>query len=178
MGVMELMTMLLLKRRNVQLARDVILLCNCDEEIGSPMGARWMVDEHFADLDPEFVLDEGGSGMKGFFSVGDVFEITVAEKRAVRVKMVARAEPGHASQPWEEAATHRLVRAAHAVLDPAARGPRVPAGGRAGQAPGRAQSRAARSPRTGRPGRCCTIPSPDDAQRRLQDQHAFRSGPR
>lgn len=116
MGVMELLTVLLLKRLKIELARDVILLCNCDEEIGSPMGARWMVDEHFADLDPEYVLDEGGSGMKGFFSVGDVFEITVAEKRAVRVTMVARAEPGHASQPWEEAATHRLVRAAHAVL--------------------------------------------------------------
>jgi acetylornithine deacetylase/succinyl-diaminopimelate desuccinylase-like protein len=116
MGIMELMTMLLLKRRNVDLERDVILLCNCDEEIGSPMGARWMVDEHFSDLDPEFVLDEGGSGMRGFFGVGDVFEITVAEKRAVRFKMTARAEPGHASQPWEGAATHRLVRAAQTIL--------------------------------------------------------------
>jgi acetylornithine deacetylase/succinyl-diaminopimelate desuccinylase-like protein len=116
MGVMELLTLLMLKRRNVDLARDVILMCNCDEEIGSPMGARWMIEEHFADLDPEFVLDEGGSGMKGFFSAGDVFEISVGEKRAVRVKMVSRAEPGHASQPWDDAATHRLVRAAHAVL--------------------------------------------------------------
>jgi acetylornithine deacetylase/succinyl-diaminopimelate desuccinylase-like protein len=116
MGVMELLTVLMLKRHNVNLARDVILMCNCDEEIGSPMGARWMIEEHFADLNPEFVLDEGGSGMKGFFSAGDVFEISVSEKRAVRIKMVARAEPGHASQPWDEAATHRLVRAAHAVL--------------------------------------------------------------
>src|SRR5579859_2130377 len=116
MGVMELMTMLLLKRRGVALARDVILMCNCDEEIGSPMGAAWMIAQHFADLDPEFVLDEGGSGMKGFFSAGDVFQISVGEKRAVRIKMVARAEPGHASQPWDDAATHRLVRAAHAVL--------------------------------------------------------------
>jgi acetylornithine deacetylase/succinyl-diaminopimelate desuccinylase-like protein len=80
------------------------------------MGARWMADEHFEQLDPAFILDEGGSGMKGFFSAGDVFEITVSEKRAVRIRMVARAEPGHASQPWEEAATHRLVRAAHAIL--------------------------------------------------------------
>ncbi|HEY3058487.1 MAG TPA: M20/M25/M40 family metallo-hydrolase [Chloroflexota bacterium] len=116
MGVMELMTMLLLKRRNAELTRDVILLCNCDEEIGSPMGARWMVENHFDDLDPEFVLDEGGSGMRGFFSVGDAFEISVAEKRAVRLRLVARAEPGHASQPWPEAATHRLVTAAHNIL--------------------------------------------------------------
>ena len=116
MGVMQLVTLLMLKRLNVDLARDVILMCNCDEEIGSPMGARWMIEEHFSDLDPEFVLDEGGSGMRGFFSAGDVFQISVGEKRAVRIKMVARAEPGHASQPWDEAATHRLVRAAHSVL--------------------------------------------------------------
>jgi acetylornithine deacetylase/succinyl-diaminopimelate desuccinylase-like protein len=116
MGIMELMAMLLLKRRSVDLARDVILLCTCDEEIGSTLGAKWLVDNHFADLDPAFMLDEGGSGMRGFFRVGDVFEIVVGEKRAVRIKMVARAEPGHASQPWKEAATHRLVRAANAVL--------------------------------------------------------------
>jgi acetylornithine deacetylase/succinyl-diaminopimelate desuccinylase-like protein len=116
MGVMELMTLLLLKRRQVNLARDVILMCTCDEEIGSSMGARWMVEQHFDDLDPEFVLDEGGSGMRGFFSAGDAFEISVGEKRAVRLRLVARAEPGHASQPWAEAATHRLVRAAHTVL--------------------------------------------------------------
>ena len=81
MGVMELLTLLLLKRRNVELARDVVMLCTCDEEIGSPMGARWMVEDHFDALDPAFVLDEGGSGFKGFFSAGDVFEITVGEKR-------------------------------------------------------------------------------------------------
>jgi acetylornithine deacetylase/succinyl-diaminopimelate desuccinylase-like protein len=116
MGVMELLTLLLLKRHTVELAREVVMLCTCDEEIGSPMGARWMVEEHFDSLDPAFVLDEGGSGMKGFFSAGDVFEISVGEKRIVWLKMIARAEPGHGSQPWDDAATHRLVRAAHAVL--------------------------------------------------------------
>jgi acetylornithine deacetylase/succinyl-diaminopimelate desuccinylase-like protein len=116
MGIMELMSMLLLKRRGVDLARDVILLCTCDEEIGSTLGAKWLVENHFVDLDPAFVLDEGGAGMRGFFSVGDVFEVVVSEKRAVRIGMVARAEPGHASQPWRGAATHRLVRAANALL--------------------------------------------------------------
>jgi len=117
MGVMEIMTMLLLKRHAVELQRDVILLATCDEEIGSPMGAKWLVDNHFADLDPAFVLDEGGQGDKGFFSAGDVFEVVVGEKKILRIKMVARAEPGHASQPWEEAATHRLVRAVNRLLD-------------------------------------------------------------
>jgi acetylornithine deacetylase/succinyl-diaminopimelate desuccinylase-like protein len=116
MGIMELMTVLTLKRKSVDLKRDLILMCTCDEEVGSPMGAQWMIDNHYDDLDPEFVLDEGGSGMRGFFSAGDVFAVSVGEKRILRVRMIARAEPGHASQPWEEAATHRLVRAAHAIL--------------------------------------------------------------
>ncbi len=116
MGVMELMAFLTLKRRAVPLKRDVILLCTCDEEIGSVMGAAWMVENHFGDLDPAFVLDEGGRGMRGFHSVGDVYEIAVSEKRILWLKLVARAEPGHASQPWADAATHRLVRAAQAIL--------------------------------------------------------------
>src|SRR5262249_50669271 len=114
---MELMTMVLLKRRNVELNRDVILLATCDEEIGSPMGARWMVDNHFADLDPAYVLDEGGTGKRGFFQAGDAFEISVSEKRMVRIPWVARADPGHASMPGHEAATHRLARAAHTLLE-------------------------------------------------------------
>ena len=119
MGIMELLTMLLLKRENVSLSRDVIMLATCDEEIGSPMGARWMVENHFADLDPAYVLDEGGSGLRGFFSAGDAFEIVVDEKRMVRIRLVAHAEPGHASMPWTDAATHRLVRAAHTLLEQA-----------------------------------------------------------
>ena len=116
MGIMNLMTMLLLKRNNVELDRDVIALYTCDEEIGSPLGAQFMVENHFADLDPAFVLDEGGSGATGFFSVGDVFQISVGEKKICRVTMQARAEPGHGSQPWDEAATHRLIKAAARVL--------------------------------------------------------------
>ena len=119
MGIMELMTMLLLKRRGVELARDVVMLGTCDEEIGSPLGAKFMVENHFADLDPEFVLDEGGGGQRGFYSAGDVYAISVGEKRACRFTLTARAEPGHGSQPWEEAATHRLVRAVNRILDAA-----------------------------------------------------------
>jgi acetylornithine deacetylase/succinyl-diaminopimelate desuccinylase-like protein len=117
MGIMELLTVLLLKRLGAPLQRDVLLMMTSDEEIGSTLGAQLLVDEHYADLDPAFVLDEGGSGMRGFFSQGDVFAVSVGEKRIIWMKMVARAEPGHASQPWDEAATHRLVMAASRILD-------------------------------------------------------------
>lgn len=117
MGIMELMSVLLLKRLGAPLQRDVLLMMTSDEEIGSTLGAQLLVDEHYADLDPAFVLDEGGSGMRGFFSQGDVFAVSVGEKRIIWMKMIARAEPGHASQPWDEAATHRLVMAANRILD-------------------------------------------------------------
>src|SRR4051794_14086454 len=116
MGIMNLLAMLLLKRQNVELERDVVALYTCDEEIGSPLGAQFMVQNHFEDLDPAFVLDEGGSGNKGFYSVGDAFEIVVGEKKICRITMTARAEPGHGSQPWEDSATHRLIRAVDRVL--------------------------------------------------------------
>ena len=117
MGIMELLTMLLLKRRGVELERDVLMLATCDEEIGSPLGAKFMVENHFADLDPAFVLDEGGGGQRGFYSAGDVFGISVGEKRACRFTLTARAEPGHGSQPWDESATHRLIAAVNRVLE-------------------------------------------------------------
>src|SRR3954463_4911221 len=116
MGIMELLAVLLLKRLEVPLTRDVLLLHTSDEETGSTLGAKLLVDEHYADLDPAFVLDEGGSGMRGFFSQGDVFAVSVGEKRIIWMKMIARAQPGHASAPDPEDAMHRGGRAAGRVL--------------------------------------------------------------
>ena len=116
MGIMELLSVLLLKRLGVELSRDVLLLHTSDEETGSTLGAKLLVDEHYDDLDPAFVLDEGGSGMRGFFSQGDVFAVSVGEKRIIWMKMIARAEPGHGSMPWAESATHRLILAADRIL--------------------------------------------------------------
>src|SRR4051812_35580617 len=116
MGIMELLAVLLLKRLGVELTRDVLLLHTSDEEVGSALGAKLLVDEHYDDLDPGFVLDEGGSGMRGFFSQGDVFAVSVGEKRIIWMKLIARARPGHASAPDPEDAMHRLVRAANKIL--------------------------------------------------------------
>ena len=116
MGIMELMSVLLLKRLGAELTRDILLLHTSDEEVGSALGAKLLVDEHYDDLDPGFVLDEGGSGMRGFFSQGDVFAVSVGEKRIIWMKLIARSQPGHASAPDPDDATHRLVRAADKIL--------------------------------------------------------------
>lgn len=117
MGVMELLTMLLLRRTRADLSRDVILLCTCDEEIRSDLGTKWMVDRHLDSLRPALVLNEGGFGTRGFLGRDHVFEVAVDEKRSLPVRMVARGAPGHGSQPSDGAATRRLVKAAQIVLD-------------------------------------------------------------
>ncbi|MCC6175252.1 MAG: M20/M25/M40 family metallo-hydrolase [Chloroflexi bacterium] len=116
MGIMELMTVLLFTRLGVPLSRDLVLMLTCDEEVGSVLGANVLARDHWDLLDPGFMLDEGGSGMRGFFRAGDVFGVSVGEKPILWLRMIARAEPGHASMPWEEAATHRLIRAANKLL--------------------------------------------------------------
>ena len=48
--------------------RDVILMAEPDEEVGGALGARWMIANHYAELDPEYVIDEGGFGSRDLFA--------------------------------------------------------------------------------------------------------------
>ena len=56
-----LMTMLLLKRQNVALDRDVIFLAEAGEEGATRIGIQFMVNQHFAEIDAEFCYAEGGN---------------------------------------------------------------------------------------------------------------------
>jgi acetylornithine deacetylase/succinyl-diaminopimelate desuccinylase-like protein len=117
MGIAELMAFLRLKRENVPLTRDVILLAEPDEEVGGAMGARWMIANHYAELDPEFVIDEGGFGSRDVFAPGKlVYGISVAEKKIVWLKVRAEGVAGHGSQPHDQNPNDRLVRALNRLL--------------------------------------------------------------
>jgi acetylornithine deacetylase/succinyl-diaminopimelate desuccinylase-like protein len=59
--VAGLMIMLVLKRQNVPLDRDVIFLAESGEEGSTHVGIQFMVNEHFAKIDAEYCLAEGGS---------------------------------------------------------------------------------------------------------------------
>src|SRR5438128_5617530 len=56
----SLMTMLLLKRLNVPLDRDVIFVSEAGEEGSSGVGIGYLVKEHFPEIDAEYCLAEGG----------------------------------------------------------------------------------------------------------------------
>ncbi|HEV2983056.1 MAG TPA: M20/M25/M40 family metallo-hydrolase [Vicinamibacterales bacterium] len=125
-GVAQLLAFLRLKRERVPRSRDVILLAEPDEEIGGAMGARWMIANHFAELDPEYVIDEGGFGSRDLFATGKlVYGISVAEKKLIWLKVRAEGVAGHGSQPNDLNPNDRLVRAlARLLVDPDGARPR------------------------------------------------------
>jgi acetylornithine deacetylase/succinyl-diaminopimelate desuccinylase-like protein len=118
-GVAQLLAFLRLKREGVPLTRDVILLAEPDEEVGGAMGARWMIANHYAELDPEYVIDEGGFGSRDLFAANKlVYGISVAEKKIVWLKLRAEGVAGHGSQPNDQNPNDRLVRALARLLVP------------------------------------------------------------
>jgi hypothetical protein len=58
------MTIIMLKRMNVPLDRDVIFLSEAGEEGASRLGIQFMADSHFEDIDAEYCLAEGGNGTR------------------------------------------------------------------------------------------------------------------
>jgi acetylornithine deacetylase/succinyl-diaminopimelate desuccinylase-like protein len=118
LGVAHILAFLKLKRDHVPLNRDVILLAEPDEEVGGALGARWMIANHWAELDPEYVIDEGGFGSRDLFAPGKlVYGIAVAEKKIVWLKVRAEGIAGHGSQPHDQNPNDRLVKALQRLLN-------------------------------------------------------------
>lgn len=93
-----LMTMLLLKRQNVPLDRDVIFLAEAGEEGSTNVGIDFVVREHFADVDAEFCLAEGGGVTRKGGSVAFA-TVQTLEKIPRRIELVAGGVAGHGSVP-------------------------------------------------------------------------------
>jgi len=116
-GVTQIYAFLLLHRLKVPLARAVILLAVPDEEVGGALGAQWMRANHYDELDPEYVLDEGGFGSRDMFTPGKlVFGISVAEKKIMWLRVRAEGVAGHGSQPHPMNPNDHLMRALNRLL--------------------------------------------------------------
>ena len=105
--VSSLMVMLMLKRLNVALDRDVIFLAEAGEEGSSSLGIQFVANNHFDAIDSEFCYAEGGSvtrvgGQVKYASVQTVEKIP----RAITV--TARGVAGHGSVPLETNALAHL----------------------------------------------------------------------
>ena len=117
LGVAQLYAFIQLARQKVPLARDVLFMADPDEEVGGGLGAQWMRKNHYEELDPEYILDEGGLGSPDLYAAGKlVFGIAVAEKKIMWLKLRAEGVAGHGSQPHDQNPNDRLVRALTRLL--------------------------------------------------------------
>jgi acetylornithine deacetylase/succinyl-diaminopimelate desuccinylase-like protein len=116
LGVSQLMTFLTFKRLGIPLKRDLVYYAMADEEAGGAYGVEWLEKHYPETLDAEYVINEGGGGVTELFGVErPVFNVAVAEKGPLWVRLVAEGRPGHASVPHEDNALDRLVRALYRV---------------------------------------------------------------
>ena len=111
-----LMVMLELKRLNIPLERDVIFLAESGEEGATQYGIEFMVNEHFAKIDAEFCLAEGGSVARVNREV-QYAGIQTVEKIPYRVELVATGVAGHGSVPLQTNSVVRLAKAIAAIAD-------------------------------------------------------------
>jgi acetylornithine deacetylase/succinyl-diaminopimelate desuccinylase-like protein len=105
-----LMTMLQLKRMNIQLDRDVIFLAAASEEGNGPYGINFMVEHHWAEIDAEFCFAEGGSVVRMGGKI-QYATVTPTEKIAHTVRLVSRGVAGHGSVPLRSNAIVHLSQA-------------------------------------------------------------------
>jgi acetylornithine deacetylase/succinyl-diaminopimelate desuccinylase-like protein len=104
----NLMVMLLLERSGIPMDRDVIFLAESGEETNpTDVGIRFMMEQHFDEINAEFALTEGGSTTIENGRVTTV-QIATTEKAPRRVRLVANGTSGHGSVPRIDNALTRL----------------------------------------------------------------------
>lgn len=109
-----LMVMLLLKRLNVPLDRDVVFLAEAGEEGAARLGAVLMANEHLPVIDAEYCLAEGGNVTRQGGRV-KFAGIQTMEKVPRGIQLVARGVAGHGSVPLRSNAVVHLAAAVERV---------------------------------------------------------------
>ncbi len=118
LGIQQLMAFLALQRAAIVPPRTVLFLATADEESGGQYGIRWMIENHWNDLGPEYVLDESGFGTRDLFASPKlVFVIQVGDKQPVWLRLRATGRPGHGSIPTRDDAPAVLLRAISRILE-------------------------------------------------------------
>jgi acetylornithine deacetylase/succinyl-diaminopimelate desuccinylase-like protein len=108
--VAAMMTMLMLKRSNTPLDRDIIFVSEVGEEASTGPGIEYLVNEHWSEIEAEICLAEGGgvrrSNGKPVFAT-----VETTEKQPKAARLVVKGPAGHGSNPLQTNAVVHLARA-------------------------------------------------------------------
>jgi acetylornithine deacetylase/succinyl-diaminopimelate desuccinylase-like protein len=102
-----LMVMLMLKRQNLPLSRDVIFLAESGEEGATQVGIQFMVEKHFDAINAEYCLAEGGTVRREGGKV-KYAGVEVLEKLPKAIELTSRGVAGHGSIPLQSNAIVHL----------------------------------------------------------------------
>lgn len=116
-AVQQMVALIAMKQAGIVPSRDILMFSSADEETSGVFGIRWMIQNHWNEIDAEYALDEGGVVSPDLLAANRlVFGITVGEKQMVWVKLHAKGTAAHGSQPILENANMILVNAIQQAL--------------------------------------------------------------
>lgn len=99
-----------LAERKVPLARDVIFVVEADEE-AAQYNTSWLAQTHWAQMDCEFALNEGGWIIAADNGTVRYVSISTADKSSVGIIVSAKGTSTHSSMPRPDNAIFALSRA-------------------------------------------------------------------
>ena len=98
-----------IKRRNIKLGRDVILLSEADDE-GNSTGIQWMLAHQYQKIDADFALNEGGSILETKDGP-KIFEVETTEKIPTHLILTSKGTAADSSMPRADNPITHLNRA-------------------------------------------------------------------
>ncbi|MEI9815120.1 MAG: M20/M25/M40 family metallo-hydrolase [Acidobacteriota bacterium] len=108
--VAGMMTMLMLKRLNVALDRDVIFVAEAGEEAAAEIGMEFLSSQHWSEIEAEICIAEtGGVSRRNGKPVYAMIETT--EKQPSGARLVVKGAAGPGSRPLRSNAIAHLARA-------------------------------------------------------------------
>ena len=121
-GVQQLTALIEMHKGGIVPPRDIVMIATADEESSGVNGIQWMIANHLAEFDPEYVLDEGGMGTRDVLAANKlVFGVAVGEKQIAWLRLRAKGTAGHGSQPIPDNANLILLEAVRKGLGPSGR---------------------------------------------------------
>lgn len=99
-----------LAERRIPLARDVIFLVEADEE-AAQYNTSWLAETHWAQMECEFALNEGGWIIASDDGRVKYVSISTADKSSVAVVLTAKGTSTHSSMPRPDNAIFALSKA-------------------------------------------------------------------
>jgi len=102
-------TLLRMKKEGYRPSRDLILALTADEESGCCNGPDWLLKNHRALIDAEFVLNHDGNSIDSEKGVPRAFNLGATEKVYGDYQLVATNRGGHSSLPRPDNAIYELA---------------------------------------------------------------------